>query len=1012
MNVQGLVPQTVQSKVPFIRDTIVPEKQLFIGLSETWLRSHKQAELDIDGYTIFRCDSSRNKKSNRGRFTGGVAIYLRDDIAITSEILLSYSTNSIQLLSLYSKSENLVIATLYRQPNDKAHGNPSTPGDLKIALARLNTAISEITPTPDIILGGDFNVPHVNWPEGIPSNRATLEEKQMINHLNELCNELFLTQIVTSPTHRDGNTLDLVFVNNLALVHDSIVLPVLQSTSHHSIVQVSTTYKADPQNENESCPKPSYFNSLNFFHENVDWTNISCALKDIDWEAVFKDKSIDDNLNTIYSECFRIVSKSVPQKPQNGFKTNKVLRYRKSLTNRRRRINKRLTRLTSPAKICKLRQELLDIEKKLQKSYRESSEYMENKAVKSIKVNPKYFYAYTKKSSKCKSKIGPLLDPNSKLTSNSKEMAEILSKQYASVFSIPKDGSVVEPTSPGHGNKLNDIVFDQDDMQSAIDELKTTAAAGDDGFPAVLLKNCKEELSRPLALFWRKCLDHGYIPPSLKRSLISPIHKGDSRAIPANYRPIALTSHLIKVFEKILRTHIVHFMNKHNLFNKHQHGFRAGRSCLSQLLEHFDQILDILEEGANVDVVYLDFAKAFDKLDFKIVMKKISELGIEGNVYNWIQSFLKDRVQQVTIKRIKSDPMPVISGVPQGSVIGPLLFLILISDIDEEIVEAFVKSFADDTRAAKSILSRDDVVTLQSELNKIYSWADNNNMKLNDSKFEVIRYGQDQDIKAETKYKSPSGDTIEIKETVKDLGVLLSDNCSFRKHIETTIAKARNMISWIFRTFKTRKPEPMLILFKMLVLPILEYCSVLWSPQDVGSIQKLDEIQRSFIRKISNDADSDYWKRLKQFKLYSLERRRERYRIMYVWKVLEGLVPNVNNKIASKTHARHGRKCLIPIVPRGNLSKIKLASFPIQGANLFNALPKHVRNVTNTKLDCFKRALDAYLKSVPDEPQLAGYTLYRRASSNSIIHMSPYSENLHAASSIPEAANAGSDSSR
>ena len=168
MNVQGLVPQTVQSKVPFIRDTIVPEKQLFIGLSETWLRSHKQAELDIDGYTIFRCDSSRNKKSNCGRFTGGVAIYLCDDIAITSEILLSYSTNSIQLLCPYSKSENLVIATLYRQPNDKAHGNPSNSGDLKIALARLNTAILEITPTPDIILGGGVNVPHVNRPEGIP----------------------------------------------------------------------------------------------------------------------------------------------------------------------------------------------------------------------------------------------------------------------------------------------------------------------------------------------------------------------------------------------------------------------------------------------------------------------------------------------------------------------------------------------------------------------------------------------------------------------------------------------------------------------------------------------------------------------------------------------------------------------------------------------------------------------------------------------------------------------------
>ena len=431
-------------------------------------------------------------------------------------------------------------------------------------------------------------------------------------------------------------------------------------------------------------------------------------------------------------------------------------------------------------------------------------------------------------------------------------------------------------------------------------------------------------------------------------------------------------------------------MNVNNLFNENQHGFRSGRSCLSQLLEHLDQIIDILEDGGNVDVIYLDFAKAFDKLDFKIVFKKLRQFGIEGKVLGWIQSFLTDRVQQVVVYGAKSDPMPVTSGVPQGSVLGPLLFLILISDIDEEVVEAIVKSFADDTRAARDIRTEADVQILQEELQKLYTWSDKNNMLLNDTKFEAIRYGKLRHVKETTQYKTPSGETIKVKETIKDLGVLLSDDCSFKDHINNTIEKAKNMVSWILRTFRSRLPTPMLMLFKMLVLPIMEYCSVLWSPLDTGSIQRLEQIQRSFVRKIHYGSGSDYWKRLSDLKLYSLERRRERYRIIYMWKILEGLVPNVNNKIISVKHARLGRKCTIPIVKYGRLQKVRAASLTINGANLFNALPKSVRNLTGKNVDTFKRALDNFLAKLPDEPLLPGYTQHRRASSNSLIQIIPY----------------------
>ena len=308
-------------------------------------------------------------------------------------------------------------------------------------------------------------------------------------------------------------------------------------------------------------------------------------------------------------------------------------------------------------------------------------------------------------------------------------MSEILSQQYASVFSKPTD----EPINSDQNNKeipgIPSLKLTEKDFITAIDELSHSAAAGPDGFPAILLKKCKAELCTPLMILWNKSLEHGIVPEELKSSIITPIHKGGNRSTPANYRPIALTSHLIKIFEKILRAHIVKHMNEHNLFNENQHGFRSGRSCLSQLLEQFDVILDILDKGANADVVYLDFSKAFDKVNHSIVLQKIQRLGIGGSIHQWLKSFLLNRFQSVSVDGILSDPQQVLSGVPQGSVLGPLIFLILIGDIDEDVVHAMIKSFADDTRATKSIKTLDDVKKLQDDLERIYKWTKDNSME-------------------------------------------------------------------------------------------------------------------------------------------------------------------------------------------------------------------------------------------------------------------------------------------
>ena len=205
-----------------------------------------------------------------------------------------------------------------------------------------------------------------------------------------------------------------------------------------------------------------------------------------------------------------------------------------------------------------------------------------------------------------------------------------------------------------------------------------------------------------------------------------------------------------------------------------------------------------------------------------------------------------------------SETSPVVSGVPQGSVLGPLLFIILLGDIDENILGSFLSSFADDTRLSKGVSGVTDASTLQSDLEAVYQWAEDNNMSFNNLKFEVLRYALDSTLKMSTSYTSPCGTVIDTKEHVRDLGVTMSADGSFSEHIKKTSLAARNMCSWILRTFRDRSHSLMLTTWKSLVLPILDYCSQLWSPQKKGEIQQIEDIQRSFTRKIHSHGRESY----------------------------------------------------------------------------------------------------------------------------------------------------------
>jgi hypothetical protein len=606
---------------------------------------------------------------------------------------------------------------------------------------------------------------------------------------------------------------------------------------------------------------------------------------------------------------------------------------------------------------------------------------------KDIKQNPAAFYKYAAKFSKAPCRVGPLLDHSGKHTGDESSMANILGTHYSTMYSVPKSSLTEEliestfVTDPDcQSPTLTDISFNPVSVREALGALSSSAAPGPDGIPSVCLKRGGELVISALVDIFTTSMEDGEVDESMRRAFISPIYKGGDRALAVNYRPVALSTHLTKTMERVMRGPIVDFLDSTCQLDQSQHGARAGRSTLTQLLVHYDTVLKMIESGSNCELVYLDFSKAFDKVDHSILLSKLAKMGITGKVGKWIGNFLHLRTQAVKIGSSISDWLHVISGVPQGTVLGPLLFLCFIADLGANLGpgSALLLKYVDDTKVVKEVTSMEDIKAFQVDLEALYDWQVSNNMEWNGDKFQSLRMGYNHTLRNESLLFTPNfSDPIPEMEVVKDLGVYMERDGTFGHQRSKANAKAHQKAGWCLRTFKSRDLATLKTLWSSLIRPHQDYCSQLWSPVgSAGDLLRQEAPLRAFTKRIRGFYELSYWDRLAKARMYSTERRQERYKIIYSWKALRGLVPYCGLVEDSPASSRRGRTISIPSLPRSDryraVKTLRDQSFQSEGPKLFNSLPREIRNLESTA-ETFKLHLDKFLESIPDHPAVPGH---------------------------------------
>ena len=581
----------------------------------------------------------------------------------------------------------------------------------------------------------------------------------------------------------------------------------------------------------------------------------------------------------------------------------------------------------------------------------------EERIIEEAKLNPKAFMGHVNSRKPIKSSIGPLKDGEGNLISTDAGMATLLNIHFVSVFTEEDTGEIPNVLIKYEGAMpLRRITVTEEIVKKKIQKLNPNKSPGPDGLHPRVIKELEDEISPHLSGIYILSLSQRKSVKDWKLQNIAPIFKKGSKNEPGNYRPISLTSVPGKILESIIVDDMVDHLEINNLILDDQHGFRSGRSCLTNLLDFFHDMFSVYDKSRAIDILYLDFQKAFDKVPHKRLMAKVRGLGIIDEVGDWIEDWISDRKQRVVINGKSSEWMPVTSGVPQGSVLGPLLFIIYINDLGLGLVSKISK-FADDTKIGTSADNEGKVKQLQEDLEKIGDWSEKWQMPFNLDKCKVMHIGH----KNLNYNYNLLGKELESCQQEKDLGVTITNDLQSSKQCIEVEKKAQKLLGYIKRQFRSRKKENIVTLYNALIRPHLEYCVQFWSPSLRKDIERLEAVQARATKLIPSIRHLSYERRLEHLNMYSLEKRRLRGQLIETFKILKGF-----DKIDYRPLFTFSQN-----QTRSNGWKLELKRFNTsQCGNFFtfkmpsywNRLPTEV--VESTTVDQFKSRLDKVIDNL------------------------------------------------